>query len=60
MEYFFAPKVKPPELQELVAKMTSVDGLSFAALTNSESLQYVFQKLDINSQNLTVNLGTQL
>ena len=28
----------------MIAKMTAVDGISFAALARSESLQYVFQK----------------
>ena len=44
IDSFFVPKSKPPELQELVAKISSVDGISFAALAKSESLQFVFQK----------------
>lgn len=44
IDSFFAPKIKPPELQELVAKIVSVDGISFTALARSDSLQYVFQK----------------
>ena len=42
MESFYSPKVKPPELQELVAKIRSGDGFSFSALAKSESLQFVF------------------
>ena len=41
---FFEPKSKGPALQELVAKMTAVDGFSIAAISNSESLRYLFPK----------------
>ena len=41
---FFQPKAKGPELQELVAKMTAVDGFSFAAISSSESLHFICQK----------------
>ena len=44
IEAFFAPKEKPHELQEIVAKMSAVDGFSFSAIVKSESLQYVFKK----------------
>ena len=44
LESFFQPKAKPIQLQEMVAKMTSVDGFTFSALAKSETLEYVFQK----------------
>ena len=44
IQAFFSPKEKAPELQELVAKMSAVDGFSFNAIAKSESLQYVFKK----------------
>ena len=44
LENYFAPKPKPIQLQEMVAKMTSVDGFTFSALAKSETLEYVFQK----------------
>ena len=44
IQAFFSPKEKAPELQEIVAKMSAVDGFSFNAIAKSESLQYVFKK----------------
>ena len=44
IQNYFGPKEKPLEIQELLAKMSAVDGISFGTIAQSESLHYVFQK----------------
>ena len=44
IQNYFGPKEPPYAITELLAKMTSVDGISFGAICKSESLQYIFKK----------------